>query len=263
MRTDIVNVSDDLDASRDGIFLQLNTARTQLGLTEQSLQIQEQGLVVAVEAEKDATSAAQATQEILDETRATLELVREVTKSLGPLDQLDDKINSVVMNVEQALQVARQTLRVAEQTLATGRQALAVARDTLATLKRSEQIQLQLLDNRARDARGDPRDQPEDPGRPDLPEHVDARPGGPVSTRRRYALVGVVLWLLNLLRWARATRPEPLPAPPVGSTTVLADDGTALHAQVAARPTRPRTIVSSTGFLRPVDRFGPPGQRLR
>jgi hypothetical protein len=26
MRTDIVNVSDDLDASRDGIFLQLNTA---------------------------------------------------------------------------------------------------------------------------------------------------------------------------------------------------------------------------------------------
>jgi ABC-type transporter Mla subunit MlaD len=101
---------------------------------------------VAVEAEKDATSAAQATQEILDETRATLQLVRDVTESLGPLDQLDDKVDSVVRNVEQALQVARQTLRVAQQTLDTGQQALAVARDTLATLKRSEQIQLQLLD---------------------------------------------------------------------------------------------------------------------
>jgi hypothetical protein len=146
MRTDIVNVSDDLDASRDGIFLQLNTARTQLGLTEQSLEIQEQGLQIAVAAEKDASSAARATQEILDETRATLDLVREVAQSLGPLDQLDDKISSVVRNVEQALQVARQTLRVAEQTLATGRQALAVARDALATLRRSERIQIELLE---------------------------------------------------------------------------------------------------------------------
>lgn len=146
MRTDIVNVSDDLDASRDGIFIQLDTARTQLGLTEQSLEIQEQGLQVAVEAEKDATSAAQATQEILDETRATLALVRDVAQSLGPLDELDEKIDSVVRNVEQAVRVARQTLAVAAQTLATGQQALAVARDTLATLKRSEQIQIQLLD---------------------------------------------------------------------------------------------------------------------
>lgn len=146
IRTDIVNVSDDLDASRDGIFLQLDTARTQLGLTEQSLEIQEQGLVVAVEAEKDATSAAQATQEILEETRATLQLVRDVTEALGPLDRLDGKVDSVVRDVEQALQVARQTLRVAQQTLATGRQGLAVARDTLATLERSERIQLDLLE---------------------------------------------------------------------------------------------------------------------
>jgi len=145
MRTDIVNVSDDLDASRDGIFLQLDTARTQLGLTEQSLMVQEQGLVVAVEAEKDTTVAAQSTQEILTQTREALTLVREVTQALGPLDQLPEKIGTVVRSVEQALEVARATLAIAQQTLETGRQALAVAQDTLATLKRSEQIQAQLL----------------------------------------------------------------------------------------------------------------------
>jgi chromosome segregation ATPase len=146
MRTDIVNVSDDLDASRDGIFLQLDTARTQLGIAEQSLQIQEQGLAVAVEVERETEVAAQSSQEILDQTREALALVREVTRALGPLDQLDDKIESVVANVEQTVRIAQQTLQVAERTLATGQQALAVAQDTLATLKRSEQIQRELLD---------------------------------------------------------------------------------------------------------------------
>ena len=143
MRTDIVNVSDDLDASRDGIFLQLNTARAQLGLTEQSLQIQETGLEVAVEAEKDTTVAAQSTRELLEETRATLKLVREVTQALGP--DVGRKVDMLVGDVEQAVRLARQTLAVAQQTLETGQRALAVARDTLATLKRSEQIQVELL----------------------------------------------------------------------------------------------------------------------
>ena len=145
MRTDIVNVSDDLDASRDGIFNQLTIARTQLAATEKSLQIQEQGLQVAVVAERDARSAAQATQQILDQTREALRLVREVTQALGPLDQLDEKLASVVRNVEQGVRLARAALQVAEQTLSTGQQALAVAKDTLATLKRSEQIQIELL----------------------------------------------------------------------------------------------------------------------
>lgn len=143
MRTDIVNVSDDLDASRDGIFLQLNTARAQLGLTEQSLEIQETGLEVAVEAEKDTTVAATSTRELLEETRATLKLVREVTQSLGP--DVGEKVDMLVRDVEQAVAIARQTLAVAQRTLETGQQALAVARDTLATLKRSEQIQVELL----------------------------------------------------------------------------------------------------------------------
>ena len=145
LRTDIVKVSDDLDASRDGIFSQLRTARTQLTLTEQSLKIQEQGLQVAVEGERDAQVAAQSSQEILDQTRQALALVREVTQALGPLDQLDVKLDSVVRNVEQGVRLARSALQVAEQTLATGQQALAVARDTLATLKRSEQVQVELL----------------------------------------------------------------------------------------------------------------------
>ena len=136
LRTDIVNVSDDLDASRDGIFLQLGTLRSQLDVTEQSLEVQESGLAVAVEAERDATVAAESTQALLEETRATLQLVREVTRSLGP--DLGEELG-------QALRVAQQTLVVAQQTLSTGREALAVARDTLATLRRSEELQRELL----------------------------------------------------------------------------------------------------------------------
>lgn len=145
-RNDIASLRTDLSASREGIYGTLGTAITQLDATRTSLEIQEQSLAVAVEAEKDAESGAQATQQILDQTRDALTLVREVTQALGPLDQLDDKIDSLVTDVEQATRLARSALAVAEQTLATGRQALVVARDTLATLKRSEQIQVQLLE---------------------------------------------------------------------------------------------------------------------
>lgn len=110
IRTDISRVSKDLDASRDGIFSQLGTARTQLHLTEQSLTIQEHGLQVAVAGEKDASSAARSTQEILDQTRQALALVRQVLASLGPLDQLGPKLDSVVKNVEQGVRLARTAL---------------------------------------------------------------------------------------------------------------------------------------------------------
>lgn len=68
-------------------------------------------------------------------------------------------------------------------------------------------------------------------------------------TRRSWLVTGVLLWLVNLLRWARSTRPEPLPAPPHGSTTVLADDGTELYAQVTGRPDAEITMVLLHGFL--------------
>ncbi|HUR50871.1 MAG TPA: hypothetical protein VMZ11_01990 [Mycobacteriales bacterium] len=145
IRIDIAHMTDDLDASRDGIFSQLDIARIQLKATERSLTIQEQGLQVAVAGEKDADTAARASQQILAQTRQALQLVREVTQALGPLDRLDDKVDSVVRNVAQGVRLARTALQVAEQTLATGQQALAVAKDTLATLKRSEQLQIELL----------------------------------------------------------------------------------------------------------------------
>lgn len=68
-------------------------------------------------------------------------------------------------------------------------------------------------------------------------------------TRRWWAATAALLWLVNLVRWARATRPEPLPVPPHGSTVVLADDGTRLHAQVTGRPDASVTMVFVHGFL--------------
>lgn len=59
----------------------------------------------------------------------------------------------------------------------------------------------------------------------------------------------VILWLLNLLRWHRATRPEPLPAPPAGSTVVVAADGTRLHAQIGGLESAGTTVVLVHGFL--------------
>ncbi|MCU1599398.1 MAG: Alpha/beta hydrolase [Frankiales bacterium] len=57
------------------------------------------------------------------------------------------------------------------------------------------------------------------------------------------------LWLLNLVRWARRTRPEPLPEAPAGSTTVTMRDGTVLHAQVGGVEDAPVTVVMVHGFL--------------
>ena len=66
---------------------------------------------------------------------------------------------------------------------------------------------------------------------------------------RRWLTVFAVAWLLNLLRWARNTRPEPLPAAPAGSTTVLADDDTELHAQITGLPSADLTMIFVHGFL--------------
>jgi pimeloyl-ACP methyl ester carboxylesterase len=66
---------------------------------------------------------------------------------------------------------------------------------------------------------------------------------------RRTAAVVAGLWLLNLARWARRTRPEALPAAPAGSTTVTMPDGTVLHAQVGGREDAPVTVVMVHGFL--------------
>ncbi|MCU1587518.1 MAG: hypothetical protein JWN31_1011, partial [Frankiales bacterium] len=59
----------------------------------------------------------------------------------------------------------------------------------------------------------------------------------------------VVVWFLNLLRWARSTRPEPLPPPPTGSTEVLTRDGTRLYAQVGGDESGELTMVFVHGFL--------------
>ncbi|MCW2605929.1 MAG: hypothetical protein JWO60_622 [Frankiales bacterium] len=146
MRDDIGETQTDLASSEKAIYGTLGTGReslavvrTQLGAAEKSLVIQQQGLEVAQAAEQDTTA-------IREQTEAALETVREVTRALGPLDQLDDKAEAVVRSVEEGVRLAQAALRVAEQTLATGRQALAVARETLTTLKESEQVQRELLD---------------------------------------------------------------------------------------------------------------------
>lgn len=67
-------------------------------------------------------------------------------------------------------------------------------------------------------------------------------------SRRNRGLLAV-LWLLNLLRWHHRTKPEPLPVPPRGSTTVVADDGTKLHVQIGGRDDSDLTMVFVHGFL--------------
>jgi pimeloyl-ACP methyl ester carboxylesterase len=70
-----------------------------------------------------------------------------------------------------------------------------------------------------------------------------------LSARRSPLVLLALAWLLRLVRRARATRPEPLPPPPLGATTVLADDGTPLHAQVAGPADADVTMVFVHGFL--------------
>lgn len=64
---------------------------------------------------------------------------------------------------------------------------------------------------------------------------------------RTAALIGAAL--LNQARWARRTRPEPLPAAPAGSRTVRTRDGLRLHAQVGGVADGPVTVVLVHGLL--------------
>lgn len=151
-RNDISDVQHDLNASRRGIYTQLEVARgnladanRQLRLTEQSLVLQQQGLQIARSGEQAAQSAAQSTQQIEQQTAATLATVRQVIDALGPLQDLKGKIDTIVRGVEAGVMLARTTLDVAQQTLATGKAALAVAVSTLTTLKESKALQEQLL----------------------------------------------------------------------------------------------------------------------
>ncbi|HUR50872.1 MAG TPA: alpha/beta hydrolase [Mycobacteriales bacterium] len=78
---------------------------------------------------------------------------------------------------------------------------------------------------------------------------MSAQAAGPVTSRRAPTLLVLVLWLLHLVRRHHRTKPEPLPAAPAGSTTVLAVDGTRLHAQVGGLPDSDVTMVLVHGFL--------------
>ena len=62
-------------------------------------------------------------------------------------------------------------------------------------------------------------------------------------------LPALLLWALHVLVRARRTRPEPLPSPPAGSTTVTTDDGTRLHAEVGGDPDAGLTVVMLHGLL--------------
>ncbi|MCU1592893.1 MAG: hypothetical protein JWO12_285 [Frankiales bacterium] len=144
-RNDIGHVRDDLNVSRRGIFGTLDTGRktlaeatAQLRLTEQSLEIQQQGLSVAAAAKQD-------TGAIRAQTQQALDTVREVLAALGPISDLKGQIETVVKGVQAGVSLARSALAVAQQTLATGQRALAVAVSSLQQLRASLAVQRQLL----------------------------------------------------------------------------------------------------------------------
>ena len=82
-----------------------------------------------------------------------------------------------------------------------------------------------------------------------------------LSRTRGFALA--LLWLLNLVRWHQRTKPEPLPVVPHGSTTVRAEDGTRLHAQVGGREDADLTIVFLHGLLARTIEFDMQWQHFR
>jgi hypothetical protein len=152
-RNDIGQVRKDLTVSRRGIYGTLDTGRktladatAQLRLAEQSLQIQQQGLVIAKDSQHVAHTTAADTDAIRQQTERALKTVQDVLKALGPLSDLKGKIETVVKGVQAGVDLARTALAVAEQTLATGQRALAIAVSTLHELQVSRAIQQQLLD---------------------------------------------------------------------------------------------------------------------
>jgi hypothetical protein len=151
-RNDIGQVRADLNASRRGIFGTLDVGRqtlsdatTQLRLAEQSLMIQQQGLLIATDAQQVARHAAEDTAAIRMQTEQALTTVRAVLAALGPLGELKGKVETVVKGVEAGVSLARTALAVAQQTLSNGQQALAVAVSTLHELQASLAVQRQLL----------------------------------------------------------------------------------------------------------------------
>lgn len=144
-RNDIGQVREDLTVSRRGIFGTLDTGRqtladatAQLRLTEQSLQIQRQGLSLA-------TGAKQDTAAIRAQTEQALTTVHEVLAALGPISRLKGQLDTVVRSVEAGVSLARSALAVAQQTLANGQAALNVAITSLHELQASLAVQRQLL----------------------------------------------------------------------------------------------------------------------
>ena len=106
----------------------------------------QQGLTVAKDSQQIAQTTAQHTGELLQQTSAMLTTVKQVVAALGPLQQLQGKINDVVSGVQAGVALARSTLALAQQTLSTGKQALQIALITLDTLRQSRTLQQQLLD---------------------------------------------------------------------------------------------------------------------
>jgi hypothetical protein len=123
----------------------LDGVSAQLDVTKTSLEIQEQGLSVAQRSERVAGSTARSTEAIRRQTAEALTTVRRVIAALGPLRNIRGDVSTVLRSVHAGVLLARTTLQVGQQALQDGKQALDVAIKTLATLKRSEQVQQDLL----------------------------------------------------------------------------------------------------------------------
>lgn len=151
-RQDIGGLHVDLHAARGDIHDTLGVSRrtlaevsAQLRTTKTSLEIQEQGLGVAKSSQRIAGGAARDTETIRRQTAATLSTVRQVIAALGPLRTLRGDLSTVVRSVRAGVALAQTTLEVGRQALRDGKRALGVAITTLDTLKRSEQVQRDLL----------------------------------------------------------------------------------------------------------------------
>jgi hypothetical protein len=145
-KNDISRTQQDLNVSRRGIFSTLDVGRRtladatqQLRIAEESLQLQEQGLVIASATRND-------TRAVREQTERALRTVRQVLAALGPVSELRHDLESTVRAVEAGVVLARTALTVARQTLDTGLQALTVAKQTLRELQVSRALQQQLLE---------------------------------------------------------------------------------------------------------------------